>query len=118
MEQVESQAPFYLLVTRYHDVTRVAYQEILYVHRVKRLTEIVLWGRPPVLDGRALSEVYSALNDPRFVLIERGCFVNLDYVTRISGQEVVLRNGERLQVSRNLLSTVKNTVFQLWGGVE
>ena len=99
-------------------MTRVAYQEILYVHRVKRLTEIVLWGRPPVLDGRALSEVYSALNDPRFVLIERGCFVNLDYVTRISGQEVVLRNGERLQVSRNLLSTVKNTVFQLWGGVE
>ena len=118
VEQVESQTPFYLLVTRYHDVTRVAYQEILYVHRVKRLTEIVLWGRPPVLDGRALSEVYSALNDPRFVLIERGCFVNLDYVTRISGQEVVLRNGERLQVSRNLLSTVKNTVFQLWGGVE
>lgn len=44
--------------------------------------------------------------------------MNLDYVTRISGQEVVLRNGERLQVSRNLLSTVKNTVFQLWGGVE
>lgn len=118
IKQVQVQAPLYLLVTHYHDVTRVPYQDIVYVHRVKRLTEIVLKDRQTVQDGRTLAEVYQKLDALRFVYVERGCFVNLDYVFRISGSEIILKNGDKLAVSRNLLPKVKQTIFHLWGGVK
>ena len=70
-----------------------------------------------VTDGRSLSAVYKALDDLRFVYIEQGCFVNLDFITRVTGSEVFLKNGEKLAISRNYLPKVKATIFQLWGGV-
>lgn len=117
IRKAEAQMAKYLLVTHYHDITRIAYQDIMYAHRVKRLTEIILKAERTVTDGRSLSDVYKALNDLRFVYIEQGCFVNLDYITRITGSEVVLKNGEKLAISRSYLPKVKATIFQLWGGV-
>ena len=117
MRKAEEQATRYLLVTHYHDVIRVPHQDILYAHRSKRLTELVLKDSSAVSDGRALAVVYQALDDQRFVYIEQGCFVNLDYVTRVKGSEVFLNNGEKLAISRNYLPKVKATIFQLWGGV-
>lgn len=117
MRKAEAQATRYLLVTHYHDVIRVQFQDILYAHRSKRLTELVLKDSSTVPDGRALSVVYQALDDQRFVYIEQGCFVNLDHVTRVKGSEVFLKNGEKLAISRNYLPKVKATIFQLWGGV-
>ena len=117
IQKVEDQMSKYLLVTHYHDITRVAYQDIMYANRVKRLTEIVLKAERTVTDGRSLSAVYKALDDLRFVYIEQGCFVNLDFITRVTGSEVFLKNGEKLAISRNYLPKVKATIFQLWGGV-
>ena len=117
IRKAEAQATRYLLVTHYHDVIRVPFQDILYAHRSKRLTELVLKDSSTVSDGRALSVVYQALDDQRFVYIEQGCFVNLDHVTRVKGSEVFLKNGEKLAISRNYLPKVKATIFQLWGGV-
>lgn len=117
IRKAEAQATRYLLVTHYHDVIRVPFQDILYAHRSKRLTELVLKDSSTVPDGRALSVVYQALDDQRFVYIEQGCFVNLDHVTRVKGSEVFLKNGEKLAISRNYLPKVKATIFQLWGGV-
>lgn len=117
IHKVEEQMSKYLLVTHYHDITRIPFQDIMYAHRVKRLTEIVLKSGRTVTDGRSLSTVYETLNDLRFVYIEQGCFVNLDFITRITGSEVILKNGEKLAISRNYLPKVKATIFQLWGGV-
>lgn len=99
IQKVEDQMSKYLLVTHYHDITRVAYQDIMYAHRVKRLTEIVLKAERTVTDGRSLSAVYKALDDLRFVYIEQGCFVNLDFITRVTGSEVFLKNGEKLAIT-------------------
>lgn len=117
IRKAEAQATRYLLVTHYRDVIRVPFQDILYAHRSKRLTELVLKDSSTVSDGRALAVVYQALDDQRFVYIEQGCFVNLDHVTRVKGSEVFLKNGEKLAISRNYLPKVKATIFQLWGGV-
>ncbi len=117
IRKAEAQATRYFLVTHYHDVIRVPFQDILYAHRSKRLTELVLKDSSTVSDGRALAVVYQALDDQRFVYIEQGCFVNLDHVTRVKGSEVFLKNGEKLAISRNYLPKVKATIFQLWGGV-
>lgn len=42
--EAETQLPYYLLVTYYHDVARVAYPDIQYVHRVDRATYVETAG--------------------------------------------------------------------------
>lgn len=88
---------------------------IIYVHRVKRRTEIVLKNQEPVMDGRSLANVFSALDDPRYVYIEYGCFINMDYLSRVTKSQATMKNGDKLAISRGYLPKVKDTIFQLWG---
>ena len=114
--EAETQQPYYLLVTYYHDVARVAYPDIQYVHRVDRATYIAAVGGTSLRDSRSLSQVFQALDDPRFQYIERGCFVNLDHVAGICGKEVCLKSGERLPASSVQLAKVREELLGLWGG--
>ena len=114
--EVETQLPYYLLVTYYHDVARVAYPDIQYVHRVDRATYVETAGGTSLRDSRSLSQVFQALDDPRFQYIERGCFVNLDHVAGICGKEVFLKSGERLPASSAQLAKGREELFGLWGG--
>ena len=100
--EAETQLPYYLLVTYYHDVARATYVETA--------------GGTSLRDSRSLSQVFQALDDPRFQYIERGCFVNLDHVAGICGKEVFLKSGERLPASSAQLAKVREELFGLWGG--
>lgn len=107
----------YLTVTHYNDSIRVAYDDIIYVQRVKRVLEINIKDQEPLQDRHGLMELYGKLDDPRFVYIERSCFVNLDYVLRIAESQVWLKGGEKLPVSRKMLPSLRATILNLWGGV-
>ena len=60
----------------------------LYFHAEETLTS---WG--------SLKEVVARLTDPRFVRINNGCIVNLDYVTGLHGNELDV-GGTLLMISR------------------
>lgn len=113
VEETRRKRPFVLSVTHYHDVTYVPYEQILYIHRVMRVTEIVLAGKQSLRDRRSLGEVFHVLNDPRFFYIERGCVVNLDYVTQVAEGEVLLKTGKVLSVSQAQQPAVKAAFAQL-----
>ncbi len=55
------------------------------------------------------------LHDDRFIRVERSYFVNIDFVLQVSGAELILKNGERLPISRKLLAQVKGRILSLWG---
>ena len=80
----------YYTFSHYSDVVRIPLGEILYVHRVKRMA----------------------------VFVDRSCFVNLNQIMSLAENEVTLKNGEKLPVSRKMLPVVKSTILKLWGGVK
>ena len=49
---------------------------------------------------KSLQQVFDELNGPEFLFIDRGCIVNIIQIMRVSGDTVVLKNGEKLPVSR------------------
>ena len=53
---------------------------LIHIYRVDRATYVETAGGTSLRDSRSLSQVFQALDDPRFQYIERGCFVNLDHV--------------------------------------
>lgn len=93
----------------------ILYQEILYVHKDRRNVEIVTADQEPVTDSRGIKELFQELADPRFLFIDRSCFVNLDRVQGLEGSLLVLANGEKLPISRPMLPKVKEAIISLWG---
>lgn len=105
----------FLTVRRYSDITRVPYQEIVYVRHVLRTSQITTLNLGIIKDGRGLKEIHEQLGDERFIYIDRSTFVNLDHIRQIKGSEVILRNSEHLPISRQMLTNVKSTINRLWG---
>lgn len=108
----------YYTLSHYSDIVRIPLGEILYVHRVKRMAVIVTEKRGEFQIKRPLRDIYAELNDLRFVFVDRSCFVNLNQIMSLAENEVTLKNGEKLPVSRKMLPVVKSTILKLWGGVK
>lgn len=105
----------YVTLSYYSNTIRIPYNEIIYVHRVNRVLEIVTENQGIWHNRIGINAFLNQLDDPRFILIERSFFVNLDYIIHISGSEIFLKNGARLPVSRKLIQSVKSTILDLWG---
>lgn len=105
----------FLTVRRYSDIMRVPYQEIIYVRHILRTSQIITLSLGIIKDSRGLKEIHEQLGDERFIYIDRGTFVNLDYIRQIKGSEVILRNSEHLPISRQMLTKVKYTINRLLG---
>ena len=104
-----------ITVRRYNDFWRVSYDSIIYVTRVSRQLIIVTDKDGELVDNRGISDFFNILNDDRFIFIDRGCFVNIDYISQIIGNDIRLKNGSVLPISRRLMKTVKETLLIRWG---
>lgn len=100
---------------RYNDYRRITYGDIIYVNRVSRQLIIVTASQGELTDNRGISEFHSLLDDERFLFIDRSCFVNVDYISQISGYDITLKNSTILPVSRRQLQNVKQTLLERWG---
>ena len=63
---------------------------------------------------RTLRQVYKGLPQEDFIWMDRGCIVNLSQIARIDGEELILTDGTRLNVSRDRLTELKNRVREYW----
>lgn len=63
---------------------------------------------------RTLRQVYKELPQEDFMWMDRGCIVNLSQIARINGEDLILTDGTRLNVSRDRLTELKNRVREYW----
>ena len=113
----KSTKPLFYTYTYYSGAERVALQDIIYVHRATRMTEIVTEKQEPIRLKKPLRDIFTELNDKRFLFISRSCFVNADHVVQVLAGTLVLKNGENLKVSRKMMPEVKTSLLRLWGGL-
>ena len=73
---------------------------------------------PPFLYISAFfrKKLFETIGDERFIFIDRGAFINLDYIQKIENGEAVMTNGDSLPISRRLLPQVKLTINRYYGG--
>jgi DNA-binding LytR/AlgR family response regulator len=111
--------PAYLTLTHYSDVIRIPVSEIVYVHRVGRMTEVVTQRQGNQRTKHPLRDIFVEIDDGRFIfIIDRGCFVNTDFILQITNHSIILKNQESLPVSRNMLPQVKTALLRLWGEIK
>lgn len=104
----------YLVVPHYTDALRIPYNEILYVQHILRSSQIYTLRQGIIKDNRGLKAIYSMIGDKRFIYIDRSTFVNIDFIRELKGNEIILRTGESLAISRPMLANVKETIVRMW----
>lgn len=102
----------YLVVPHYTDALRIPYNEILYVQHILRSSQIYTLRQGVIKDNRGLKTIYSVIGDKRFIYIDRSTFVNIDFIRELKGNEIILRTGESLAISRPMLANVKETIVE------
>lgn len=107
----------FYIIQHYNDILRIHLDEIVYIHRVNRTTEIVTEknGRPVI--RKPLKDILRELDDKRFIYTDRSCIVNGDFVVSVQNNALCLRNGETLPISRKMMPNVKVELLQLWGNL-
>lgn len=103
-----------VMLHRYSDYWRIPYSEIISVTRISRQLVIDTSSHGELTDNRGITEFFEILNDSRFLFIDRSCFVNIDYISQISGYSLKLTNGQVLPISRRSLQNVKQTIMKQW----
>lgn len=104
-----------VIVKHYSDLKKVPYSEIISVSRVSRQLVITTGAYGTLSDNRGITEFFNALNDKRFLFIDRSCFVNIDYISQIEGYNLKLTDNTSLPISRRSLQSVKQTLLEQWG---
>lgn len=105
-----------LIIKNYGSINRVPYRDIVYVHHQLRCSEIITVSQGTLRDNSGIKEIFGAISSERFVFIERGTFINIDYVQKLEESKVVLKNGISLLVSRRNISQVKQAIATVLGG--
>lgn len=116
MVQLEKQETGSLAVSRYGNLQRIPYRDILYIRHISRYCQIVTRDGKTVQDERGIKKLFETIGDERFIFIDRGAFINLDYIQKIENGEAVMTNGDSLPISRRLLPQVKLTINRYYGG--
>lgn len=99
-----------------HRLEKLPLREILYVERVgKNVRFVTTQGESQ--ERTSLAQVLDKLDDPAFVMIDRGMIVNLVHVLAVKDGFAELDNGARLPISRGHLADVKEKLAAYWGAV-
>lgn len=59
-----------------------------------------------------VSEYYENLKKMDFVQIQKGIVINMEYIDQICRDSIVLKNGEKFNISRNMQEIVNKTIME------
>lgn len=108
------------IISTSHRMEKIPYKDILYIERdggknsvIHIQNAISEMGTAKV--RKSLQQIYTELNAPEFLFIDRSFIVNIIQIMKISDGTAILKNGVRLPISRSHLQEVKQQVNRFWG---
>lgn len=113
VEKLRAGEEDYLTMKYQGEVLRLSRSEILFLqvegHYLKMQTTDRLYEWKA-----SLKEMLVKLDPDRFVMANRSCVVNLEYVVRITREECVLENGEVIPVSRGAYGPLNESFMRFY----
>lgn len=96
---------------------RIPYKNIRYLKKCGKYTSICCTDNVEAKVRKPINVVVDELASPEFVVIDRGCVVNICYISKLHNNDVYLKNGERLPISRSNIKNIHQLMIQYWGGL-
>lgn len=97
----------YIEVNAVGGAVRLHFSEILYAEHYRHQIHIHMANGQKTVIRQTFHEFTESLSDDRFFLCSRGMMINLEYAEDFDGADFILKNGERLPVSRDLAKAAR-----------
>lgn len=94
----------YLRVTVDGSVTKLDVDDILYISKIKRGSSIKLavpGENNEIITKMKLQDIMDKMEEQRFVSPHSSFLVNIKYIKKVNGQEIILDNEECISISRS-----------------
>ena len=101
-------------ITAFKDTINLPIAEIQYVQREGRALVIYTQTQGRITVYESIKSLHQRIGKPYFVFIDRGTFVNINYIRRTDHNTVALFNGVTLGMSRNRAFDVKQAIAKYW----
>ena len=102
-------------IFRNDNFEQLPYRQILCIRKDGKYSVITCVDKREIRVRKPLTQVSKELNASEFILIDRGCIVNIALINRIYNHEAICKNGEHLPISRSKLKETKNKIASYWG---
>ncbi len=101
------------VIERASNIERILYRDIYYITKYsKYLTIHHRYGETKV--RKTLEIIMKELDSPEFIYIDKGCIANMAHITSCRKEEVVMRNGDTLKISRPRYKQVRECIMEYW----
>ena len=116
IKKVEQELSQYIIVGNSTSQKKVLCADIIYIKKSKGSKYVDFFTMNEQMRERnSMSNVQERLKSHEFVVIERGCIVNMRHINSIREKEIVLSNGVTIEVSRLRITKVKEIINRYWG---
>ena len=84
------------------------------MERDNRRLKITVQGRKTYYDTRSIKEFQKKLNDPTFILVDKGVLIHIDFVFKTENNTVTMFDQETFTISRRRMGEVKELIMRYW----
>lgn len=103
------------VITHYLDMEIIDHKDIFYFQKEGKYI-LIFHKKGESRVRKTLQEFLKELDSDDFLEVRKGCAVNIRNVMSIEQQEMILRNGTRILVSRRYLNKIKEEIMNYWAG--
>lgn len=82
------------------EFTRIAVDDITFLRAARDYCEIHIKGQETLLVSVPMIDVYHCIPPNKFIRISRSIVLNLNFITKIVGNQIELADGTRLLIGR------------------
>lgn len=104
----------YYVIEKNHKLERVAYEDIYYIKKDDKYI-LIVHKHGISRDRKTIAEFIEHVKPyESFIGVDRSYVVNILHVMSLKNQQIILRNGDVIPVSKPKLSYVKKEIMRIW----
>lgn len=113
-EEEENREEYYFILTQTKGC-RIFVNHILYLEKEKKYTLFHCIDGAVYKERDSLGNICAKLPRERFVTVNRGILANMKHIISLDRLELIMRNGEKLPISRHEKTHVLERLADYWG---
>lgn len=113
-EEEERREDYYIILTKSHGY-KVLMDNIMYLTKEKKYAFFQCLNGAVYMERDSIENIFHRLPEERFFMISRGIIVNMKHIMQFAKQEVIMRDGKMLPVSRKMRAAMRDKLADYWG---
>lgn len=115
VEMINKRSNSYRMVGTLGDKKKLYCRDIIYIQKEKGGKYVNFVTLEGIYRERvSIERLYQEMENEVFILVERSYIINMERISRLTGNAIVMENGAEVKISRTRLPEVKKAIDRYW----